>query len=121
MGTYAEFLARKRATATETGPTATPGDVHPLLHPWQAEIVAWAVRVGRAAVWADTGLGKTLMQVEWARLSGGTALIVAPLAVCQQTVREAAKVGVTATYVRSGEQITGKGLWVPSLFDEVPS
>ena len=112
MRTYADFLAAKRATATETGPTAGISDVHPLLHPWQAEIVAWAVRVGRAAVWADTGLGKTLMQVEWARLSGGTALIVAPLAVCQQTVREAAKVGVTATYVRSGDAITGKGLWV---------
>ena len=97
MRTYADFLAAKRATATETGPTAGISDVHPLLHPWQAEIVAWAVRVGRAAVWADTGLGKTLMQVEWARLSGGTALIVASLAVCQQTVREAAKVGVTAT------------------------
>lgn len=76
------------------------------------EIVAWAVRKGRAALWADTGLGKTRMQIEWARLSGTTALVVAPLAVSAQSVREAAKIDVDARYVRSGQQITGPGVWV---------
>lgn len=71
-----------------------------MLHPWQADIVTWAVRTGRAAVWADTGLGKTVMQLEWARLCRGRALILAPLAVCQQTIREAAKLGIALTYVR---------------------
>lgn len=97
---YSEFLARKRRRVQPTGRPTTPDDVHPHLHPWQRDIVAWAVRQGRAGLWADTGLGKTLMQVEWARLSGHRALIVAPLAVCEQTVREAAKVGVDVAYVR---------------------
>jgi hypothetical protein len=107
---YQDFLVKKQRSAAPVGLDIDTSDVHPMLHDWQAEIVRWAVRTGRAAVWADTGLGKTLMQVEWARLSGATTLIVAPLAVCQQTVREAAKVGVTATYTRDG--IPGPGVWI---------
>lgn len=109
--TYAEFLATKNRSATTTGPTVDPGDVHPMLHDWQAELTAWAVRTGRAALWEDTGLGKTIQQVEWARLSGDTSLIVAPLAVCHQTVREAAKLGVEARYTRDGGAL-GPGVWV---------
>lgn len=97
---YADFLARKRRPAQLLGRPCEPDRVHPMLHGWQREIVAWAVRTGRAAVWADTGLGKTFMQLEWARLSGGQSLIVAPLAVCRQTVEEAAKLGIPARYVR---------------------
>ncbi|NJP24419.1 helicase [Microbispora sp. SCL1-1] len=87
-------------------------DVHPTLHEWQRRIVAWAARTGRAAIWADTGLGKTFMQLEWARLSADRSLVVAPLAVCQQTVREATKLGITAHYVRSDTDATGPGVWV---------
>jgi hypothetical protein len=105
---YADFLAAKASTAQPAGIDVEPSDVHPMLHPWQTEIVRWAAKVGRAAIWADTGLGKTVMQVEWARLMNtGQALIVAPLAVCQQTVREAAKVGVEAVYVRDQPQSPG--------------
>src|SRR4051812_8721035 len=104
---YADFLARKAETVQPLGVTVT--DVHPMLHDWQAQIVRWAARIGRAAIWADTGLGKTVMQVEWARhLTGnGQALIVAPLAVCQQTVREAAKLGVEAVYTREHPDAPG--------------
>ena len=118
---YADFLERKRAGQRPAGRDIAPGDVHPMLHPWQVEITAWACRTGRAAIWADTGLGKTLMQIEWARFMalGRPALIVAPLAVCQQTVREAAKVGVDARYVRDGGQITGSGLWITN-YEMVP-
>lgn len=112
MSDYAEFLASKLAAAPEEGLTVEASDLHPFLHDWQREVVTWALKVGRAAMWADTGLGKTVMQVEWAKRVGGTTLIVAPLAVCAQTVREARKVDVVATYVRSGEQITGPGIWV---------
>jgi superfamily II DNA or RNA helicase len=112
MTTYQEFLSRKQAHAGRTGITVDPFDLHPFLHDWQREIVAWALAVGRAAIWADTGLGKTAISVEWARRIGGTVLVVAPLAVCAQTVREAAKVGVSAAYVRDDEQITGPGVWV---------
>jgi superfamily II DNA or RNA helicase len=110
--TYAEFLAGKQARVPSVGPVHETDAVHPLLHPWQADLVVWACRTGRAAIWADTGLGKTLMQVEWARLIGGTALIVAPLAVCSQTVREAGKVGVRAMYVRDPAEIRGDGVYV---------
>lgn len=103
MTAYADFLATKARTAPVVGRTCEPGEVHPMLHGWQARIVAWAVRTGRAGLWADTGLGKTLMQLEWARLSGQRALIVAPLAVCEQTVAEAGKVGILARYVREDD------------------
>lgn len=113
MTTYADFLATKESVPTFAGPEINRGDVHPTLHDWQAEIVQWAVKIGRAAIWADTGLGKTFMQIEWARLvaNDGVALIVAPLAVCHQTVREAAKLGVDATYVRTGDGLE-PGLYV---------
>lgn len=111
--TYAEFLAAKLARVHETGVTVT--NHHPMLHDWQAEIVTWAAQVGRAAIWADTGLGKTVMQVEWLRHMIGPhnyGLIVAPLAVCHQTVREAAKVDVHAVYVRDPAQMHGPGVYV---------
>lgn len=109
---YADFLKTKKLKAVTQGPDINPSDVHPMLHEWQNYLVRWAVRVQRAAIWADTGLGKTFMQIEWARLSGDTALIVAPLAVCEQTVRQAHTLGHEAKYVRSGDDITGPGIWV---------
>lgn len=111
---YQEFLAAKKSRVNEIGPEVDPATIHPMLHPWQGEIVTWAARTGRAAIWADTGLGKTLMQVEWMRhvAAGDYGLIVAPLAVCHQTVREAAKIGVTATYVRTSAQLDGPGVYV---------
>lgn len=109
---YASFLKRKTTAAADLGREVDRSEIHPMLHDWQAEIVQWAVKTGRAAVWADTGLGKTVMQLEWARLSGRVSLIVAPLAVCHQTVREADKLGITAAYIRSGVEITGPGVWV---------
>lgn len=103
MSSYTDFLATKKARAQRSGVAVLESDCHPFLHPWQAELVAWAAGVGRAAIWADTGLGKTVMQVEWLKhVTGeGIGLILAPLAVCQQTVREARKVGATVEYVRS--------------------
>ena len=110
--TYEEFLARKVQDAPQIGRTVKVDEIADRLHDWQKEIVAWAVTTGRAAIWADTGLGKTLMQIEWARLSGATSLIVAPLAVCTQTVREAQKVGIEARYVRDPQDMNGPGLYV---------
>ena len=111
---YADFIATKTARTNSEGVNVNPSEIHPRLHRWQAEVVIWAARVGRAAIWADTGLGKTLMQVEWARhvAGGGVGLIVAPLAVCHQTVREASTLGVDASYVRSQDQIKEPGLYV---------
>lgn len=101
MSDYAAFLASKRRTVAASGPVVNAGQVHPMLFPFQRDLVKWAVRKGRAALFADTGLGKTLMQLEWARLLGERTLIVAPLSVARQTVREAAKIGLTVRYVRA--------------------
>ncbi len=109
---YPEFLARKVKLHQEYGRVVTADDLHPLLHAWQREIVVWAVGKGRCAIWADTGLGKTMMQIEWARLSGDRSLIFAPLAVCQQTAREAVRLGLDARYVRGDEEAAGPGLWI---------
>src|SRR5216117_4146659 len=103
--TYADFLAAKRPIAHAIGPS-DPGEVHPILFPFQRDLVRWAVRKGRAALFADTGLGKTFMQIEWARLIGERTLIVAPLSVARQTVHEADKIGQTVTYTR-GDLIDG--------------
>lgn len=108
---YAEFLARKARRVPPAGVPCDPGDVHSDLHDWQRELTAEAVRRGRAALWWMTGLGKTRAQLEWARLSGKRALIVAPLAVCHQTVEEAERIDIDATYVRSGDDL-GPGVYV---------
>lgn len=109
---YEQFLANKRRQVAQVGPTVEAGDVNPILHDWQRQIVVWAVSTGRAAIFADCGLGKTFMQLEWARLIGQTALIVAPLSVARQTAREAAKIGMTVAYVRHQSEITGPGIWI---------
>ena len=130
MSSYLSFLESKRRVAPTIGHRVDPGTVHPFLHDWQAEVVSWAVAKGRAALWEDTGLGKTVQALEWARLSGDTSLIVAPLAVCQQTARnEAPKLDLDVKYVRNGDQITGPGIWItnyemadrfdPKTFDAV--
>lgn len=111
-GGYAAFLARKQKQAQPAGRSIDAGEVHPMLHPWQKRIVTWNVQTGRAANWLDTGTGKTFIELETARLSGDRSLILAPLAVCHQTVREAAKLGIDARYVRSDDDAKGPGIWV---------
>jgi hypothetical protein len=109
---YADFLAGKQRAERPVGPALNGDRPNSLLHDWQRAIVSWCVRRGRAALWVDTGMGKGLMQVEWLRLvtGQGAGLIVAPLAVAQQTVREAEqKLGVSIDYVR--EQPKGCGLY----------
>lgn len=107
---YAEFLATKRLIARPSGVEVPQDEINPLLFPFQRDLVRWSLRKGRAALFADTGLGKTFMQVEWARLlteyiPGGHVLIVAPLSVARQTVREAEKLGVTIGYSRDGSAV----------------
>lgn len=100
---YEQFLATKRHEVSAVGPAVDPGVVSSVLFPFQRDLVRWAVRKGRAALFADTGLGKTFMQLEWARLVGQSTLVVAPLSVARQTIREASKLGIDAAYSRDGK------------------
>lgn len=109
MTAYTEFLKSKRLVVPSAGRQVSAREIHPKLFDFQRDITRWALRKGRAAIFADCGLGKTLMQLEWARLVGGRALIVAPLSVARQTVGEAAKLGLEAHYTRSGDDLT-KGI-----------
>lgn len=107
-GDYAAFLDAKVLRAPSTGRDIDPSAIHARLFPFQRDLVRWALRKGRAALFADTGLGKTAMQLEWARLTGERALILAPLAVAQQTIREAALLGIDVAYARhQGEASDG--------------
>lgn len=94
---YEEFLASKLITEVPTG-IETPVDISDKLFPFQAAIVKWALRRGRAAIFADCGLGKSPMQLQWAqqvqRHTGRPVLILAPVAVSEQTVREGRKFDV---------------------------
>lgn len=103
--TYTDFLQRKRAIASTSGIDVSLEAINPMLFPFQRDLVQWALRKGRAALFADTGLGKSFMQIEWARLIGYRTLILAPLSVARQTVGEAKKIGVETHYTRSGDDL----------------
>ncbi|MFQ5516393.1 MAG: DNA methyltransferase [Acidimicrobiia bacterium] len=93
MDSYRKFLNSKRIVVGRSGKAIGPDEVSAVLFEFQRDLTRWAIGKGRSAIFADTGLGKTLMQLEWARLVDGPVLIVAPLAVAQQTIREAEKLG----------------------------
>jgi hypothetical protein len=101
---YAAFLERKQRKAHAAGlkPQALPSE----LYPWQTVIVRWALRKGRAAIFADCGLGKTYMQAAWAQAIPGRVLILAPLCVAEQTVREAAHMDIPIVYAKTGADST---------------
>jgi hypothetical protein len=99
---YEEYLQRKSAVSLPTGISDPEKAAH--LFDYQNAVASWALKRGRAAIFAGTGLGKTAMQLEWARQvngrTGNRVLILAPLAVGPQTEREAKRFGIDARYVR---------------------
>lgn len=94
---YEAFLTSKRIVAESSGFELNGASLHPTLYDFQADIVRWALKRGRGAVCGDCGVGKTLIQVEWARqimrYTQQPVLIVAPLSVAEQTIREGRKIG----------------------------
>lgn len=103
MDNYADFIVSKTQHGADEGfdPIALPA----ALFDFQERLTTWALRRARVAIFADTGLGKTLMQLAWAdnvvRKTNRPVLLLTPLAVSHQTVSEAAKFGIEA--VRSGD------------------
>lgn len=104
--TYTDFITSKALVVRPQGLRVDRESIHPMLFDFQADLVRWAIRKGRAAIFADTGLGKTLMQLEWARQINKPTLIVAPLAVAQQTIREAEHLNMVVQYVRTQDDVT---------------
>jgi hypothetical protein len=100
---YANFLARKKRVFTGAGISHQPS-IPDTLYPWQRALVRWALRKGRAAIFADCGLGKTFMQVAWADALRVRTLLLAPLCVAEQTVAEAAKLGIQVLYARHQDE-----------------
>ena len=96
---YQEFLDSKRITVPPSG--IEVDGINAALFSFQGDIAKWGLKKGRCAVFAGTGLGKTPIQLEWARNVPGNVLILAPLAVSQQTVREGVKFGITVNLCRS--------------------
>jgi DNA modification methylase len=99
---YEKFLKSKEIVDPETG-IEPAEELNPMLYDFQRDLVIWALRRGRAAMFCDCGLGKTPMQLEWAKHIPGNVLILAPLAVSQQTIREGEKFGIPCHYARSQE------------------
>lgn len=100
---YQEFLERKNRVHVATGLDSVPA-LHHSLYPWQAEIVAWSLRKGRACLFEDCGLGKTFQQLEWGKHVPGDVLLLTPLAVSHQTEKEAARFGIDAKVNRDGHR-----------------
>lgn len=103
MEQYKDFLKKKQVIDS---PSGFDWDMTPeKLFPFQKAIVKWALKRGRSAVFADTGLGKSFIQCAWAdavfNYTGNRVLILAPLCVAQQTCKEAEKLDITSVrYVR---------------------
>ena len=128
MKSYEEFLASKVPLFHAAG-LDHDVEIHDRLFPFQRRIVQVALRRGRSALWADTGLGKTIMQLEWARHVPGRVLILAPLAVSHQTAREAQHIGLDVRVIADQSEADGSRVVIanyeklhkidPSAFDGV--
>lgn len=112
MKDYRNFVEAKSQLAGEFG--FKPDFQHPKAYDFQSHLVDWSVRQGRAAIYADCGLGKTLMQLTWAhnvnRHANKPVLILAPLSVSLQTVEEAEKFGFAAERSLTGDMKTSNGI-----------
>jgi len=104
---YSEFIESKMIITQSVGFDAT--DINDKLVDFQKDIVRWALKKGRSAIFADCGLGKTPMQLEWGnqvnKHTGGNVLILAPLAVSKQTAKEGEKFGIAVHVCRTQSDI----------------
>lgn len=112
MNDYTAYVSRKLTRVPPTG-IASGFNLPASLFPHQSALTSWAIRRGRAAIFADTGLGKSRMQLAWAdavtRHTKLPVLILAPLAVASQTVAEGLGLSVEVNHVRDGAEV-GPGI-----------
>lgn len=111
---YQEFLQSKRITIAPSG--FTPDRLHPDLFPVQSDITRWGLERGRAAIFSGCGTGKSFMELAWSenvvRKYSKPVLILAPLAVSRQTVREGEKFGIKAQLATSRSDIGKPGIYI---------
>lgn len=119
MTTYQNFLESKKVSFIESGFDINESDLNPKLFDFQKKIVLTALRKGRFALFEDCGLGKTIQQLEWAKqvseYTNGAVLILAPLAVKEQTKIEASKFGYECQDVIDDP---GKGIFITN-YDQI--
>lgn len=105
---YRDFLQNKKFVLESSGFEILKEELNPKLFEYEKDIVRWALAKGRAAIFADCGLGKTAMQLEWAhqvsKYTGGKVLILAPLAVAPQTKNEGEFFGINAYVCENQEE-----------------
>lgn len=107
--TYADFLASKALTVQPSGVILSGANVHLSRFGFQTELILWALRKGRAALFTATGTGKAGMAIEFARLTGERSLIFTPFGVIDQfTDDEAPKLDVEVAAVRSQADVVGQ-------------
>lgn len=109
MGDYSEFLEKKNDYIQDVGFTIEKDSLNSKLFDFQKDILIWALKKGRSALFLDCGLGKTFLQLEWSnkiyQRENKPILILAPLAVTHQTVKESEKFGIKVKYVEKQEDI----------------
>jgi len=119
---YREFISTKFASAPAKVAIAG-AKVSPLAKHHQRAAVDFALERGRSALFLDTGLGKSFCQLEWARIAaeetGKPSLILTPLAVAAQMVREGVKFGIEAHQVRDQSEVVGSGVYVAN-YERLP-
>ena len=106
MSDYQDLLKTKFAQDKPFGLDA--GELGGHLYPYQQDAVRFLLNAGRGAAFLDTGLGKTAVQLEWAKhvSEKGPVLILAPLAVADQTQREGEKFGIDSKVCRTQSDVT---------------
>ncbi len=109
MNNYEEFLKSKKVRYVPSGFDVPDSELHREAFEFERDIVRWALKKGKAAIFADCGLGKTFMQLMWAgaihRKTGQDVLILAPLAVSSQTKRESERFGFDAAICKTTQDI----------------
>jgi len=118
---YRKFLETKKATVPQSGFRVDDSEINPMLFPFQRHCVRRALKCGKYALFENTGLGKTVQQLEWSaqiiRHFGGRVVIIAPLAVVGQTIEEGRKFGYE---VRRVGDSTENGIYITN-YDQIPN
>lgn len=118
---YEEWVSAKRRHIV-TATIETP-HIPPMSFDYQKRIIEWSCRIGRACIFADCGLGKTMMQLAWAtsanKKTGRPTIIIAPLSVTAQTCEESVRFMMPARYVRHPNEVTDSDTIVVTNYDRI--